>query len=105
MISFTRRGWWVFLPACMLFAIAVVPLFLLDLWDRLGHHSEKIAGAGMGWGLMVSIPAAIGGFTTLIAGTVAFFLMPKRNSKVARYPESCLKGNRPPPCYNFSSPA
>ena len=52
-----RTGnWQAFLPACILFAIEYVPLIAIGLWGKIVGPSDQIAGAGLAWGLMVTIP-------------------------------------------------
>ena len=82
MIRISHGSWRAFVPACLLFAVAFIPLFALDVWGKLtGHTSDELAGAFLVWGLLVTLPAGICGCLALIGGLVSFFIISKDNSK------------------------
>ena len=79
--SMIRTGnWQAFLPACILFAIGYVPLIAIGLWGKIVGPSDQIAGAGLAWGLMVTMPATVCGCLAMLGGLVWFFTIPKDDS-------------------------
>jgi hypothetical protein len=74
-----HASWRVFLPAVVLFTLAVVPpLVSLSLWLCGAIRDDVDLNFEMRWGFLVSLPCVMLGAPVLLGGLFAFFFPKSR---------------------------
>jgi uncharacterized membrane protein len=70
----TLRDWRAFLPALVLFALGWLPLYILGMLTWFVKDKDQFTGAGLAWGMVVTLPATAFGCLAVIGGVFYFFI-------------------------------